>query len=49
VIKLYLFTFSFVTVLGTYPTMDQCLETAFKIARDYRYDHELIFTLYCRD
>lgn len=45
--KLYLFTFSFVSFLGTYPTLDQCIEQARKIQNDYHYKIIKDFTLYC--
>ena len=45
--KLYLFTFAFVTELGIYSSLEDCMEAGKKIKDDFRYDETLEFNLYC--
>ena len=46
-IKLYLFTMSFYTLLASYDTMVECTEAASLVYEDYRYDPAIRFSLYC--
>lgn len=46
-IKLYLFTFSFYTLMGSYDTFMECAEVASLIHEDYRHDPTIRFSLYC--
>ena len=46
-VKLYLFTMSFYTLLASYDTMMECTRVASLIHEDYRYDPNIKFSLYC--
>jgi len=46
-VKLYLFTMSFYTLLASYDTMMECTRVASLIHEDYRYDPSIKFSLYC--
>jgi hypothetical protein len=46
-VKLYLFTMSFYTLLASYDTMMECTRAASLIHEDYRYDPTIKFSLYC--
>ena len=46
-VKLYLFTMSFYTLLSSYDTMVECTEAASLVYEDYRYDPTIKFSLYC--
>lgn len=46
-VKLYLFTMSFYTLLASYDTMMECTEAASMVYEDYRYDPTIKFSLYC--
>ncbi len=46
-VKLYLFTMSFYTLLSSYDTMVECTEAASLVYEDYRYDPTIRFSLYC--
>ena len=46
-IKLYLFTMSFYTLLASYDTMMECTRVASLIHEDYRCDPNIKFSLYC--
>ena len=48
-IKLYIFTFSLYSLVGTFDTIPECAEAASRIYEDYRYDTEIRFTMYCVD
>ena len=48
-IKLYIFTFTFYSLVGTFDTIPQCAEAASKIYEDFRYDENIRFTMYCVD
>ena len=45
--KLFLFTFTFVTELGSYESLASCQKAAMNIQDDFRYDEGLVFNLYC--
>ena len=46
-VKLYLFTMSFYTLLASYDTMMECTRAASLVYEDYRYDPNIKFSLYC--
>lgn len=48
-IKLYIFTFTLYSLVGTFDNIPECAEAASKIYEDYRYDSNIRFTLYCVD
>ena len=48
-IKLYIFTFTFYSLVGTFDNIPECAEAASKIYEDYRYDSNIRFTMYCVD
>ena len=48
-IKLYIFTFTFYSLVGTFDNIPECAEAASKIYEDYRYDENIRFTMYCVD
>lgn len=48
-IKLYIFTFSLYSLVGTFDNIPECAQAASKIYEDHRYDSNIRFTLYCVD
>ena len=48
-IKLYIFTFTFYSLVWTFDNIPECAEAASKIYEDYRYDENIRFTMYCVD
>ena len=48
-IKLYIFTFTLYSLVGTFDNIPECAEAASKIYEDHRYDSNIRFTLYCVD
>ena len=48
-IKLYIFTFTLYSLVGTFDNIPECAEAASRIYEDHRYDSNIRFTLYCVD
>ena len=44
---LYLFTFTFVSLLGSYDSLEGCVKQATIIRSDYRYNPSVDFTMFC--
>ena len=44
---LYIFTFTFVSLVGNYQSLEQCVQKAKSIQADYHYNITTNFTLFC--
>lgn len=44
---LYLFTFTFVSLLGSYESLEECVKQAKSIQSDYHYNRTVDFTMFC--